>query len=60
MEASQQQPASGFAYCSWHQGYSDTCRLVRAVEQGSGAGGHLFACADCRNTYRLLPLADQP
>lgn len=52
---------NSFAYCSWHKGYSDTARLVRVIEQGSGvgAGSGLFACADCREANRLVPLADQ-
>lgn len=50
-----------WAYCSWHRGYSDTARLVQAADQGSGPTVRsLFACADCRNTYHLVPLADQP
>lgn len=48
-----------FAYCSWHKGYSDTTRLVKIIEQGSGPGAGLFACADCRKVNRLVPVADQ-
>lgn len=56
----EQEPTTGYAWCSWHNGYSRTARLVRAVEQGSGPGVSMFACAPCRKAHRLAPLADQP
>lgn len=49
-----------WAYCSWHKGVSKTARLVQIIEQGSGPGAGLFACAGCRTIYRLTPIADQP
>jgi hypothetical protein len=50
-----------FAYCSWHEDFSRSARLVRLADQGSGSGpGGLFACASCRHAYDLVPLADQP
>lgn len=49
-----------FAWCSWHQGFDGTCRLVRIIEQGSGSGGGVFACAPCRQEHQLVPVADQP
>lgn len=56
------QPEGGsFAWCSWHDGHSDDARLVAMIEQAStvGAGSHLFACAPCRETHGLVPVADQ-
>ncbi|MBC2867321.1 hypothetical protein [Streptomyces mexicanus] len=47
------------AWCSWHQGLSGTARLVRIIEQASGPGAGLYACAPCREAYRLVPVADQ-
>ena len=49
-----------YAWCSWHNQFSSTCRLVGIVEQGSGAGGGLFACSGCREAHGLVPVADQP
>lgn len=49
-----------FAWCSWHDDFATSCRLVRIVEQGSAAGGGAFACAPCRDTHRLTPVADLP
>ena len=43
------------AWCAWHNGLSDTARLVQ-----SGGGGNLFACERCRIANGLVPLADQP
>jgi hypothetical protein len=56
------QRTSSFAYCSWHQGYTRTARLVRIpADQGSGSGTPgLFACASCRHAYDLVPISEQP
>jgi len=51
---------TAFGWCSWHRGNADGIRLITGVEQGSGPGANLFACAPCRDAYRLTPLADQP
>lgn len=59
----EQAPAGGsrtWAWCSWHENFSSTARLVRAIEQCSGPGHSLYACADCRKTHNLMPLADRP
>ncbi|MFD9111648.1 hypothetical protein [Streptomyces bottropensis] len=63
MDASQDTDTGGsFAYCSWHEDFSRSARLVRIPQdQGSGHGaGGLFACVSCRHAYDLVPLADQP
>lgn len=52
-------PAS-YAWCSWHEEFSGTTRLVRIHEAGSGPGGGVFACAPCREKHGLIPVADQP
>ncbi|ULR50584.1 hypothetical protein [Streptomyces deccanensis] len=54
--------AASFAFCSWHEDFSRSARLVRVPDdQGSGSGpGGLFACASCRHAYDLVPFADQP
>jgi hypothetical protein len=49
-----------FAHCNWHGGYSTSARLVQIIEQGSGPGGGLYACAACREQHGLVPVADQP
>lgn len=51
---------AGYGWCAWHQNYARGVRLVRVFEQGSGAGGNLFACRTCREAYDLVPFADQP
>jgi hypothetical protein len=50
-----QESVRTIAWCSWHNGLSDTARLVQ-----TGPDGHRFACDGCRESYRLSPLADQP
>ena len=50
----------GYGYCSWHQRFTRGVRLVWVEEAGSGPGGSLFACGPCRQTYSLIPFADQP
>lgn len=47
-------PTRAIAHCHWHNGLSDTARLVQ-----TGEAGRLFACAGCRLKYRLTPVADQ-
>ncbi|GAA2987571.1 hypothetical protein [Streptomyces fulvorobeus] len=47
-------PAS-FAWCHWHEGPSGTAELIRIIEQGSGPGAALYACAPCREQRRLVP-----
>lgn len=49
-----------WAYCAWHKNFSNTALLVQIIEQSSGPGAGLYACAGCRTIYRLTPLADQP
>ncbi|MEV8396182.1 hypothetical protein ACFVAF_39350 [Streptomyces sp. NPDC057596] len=58
-EAAADTPSS-FAWCSWHDDFSGTARLVRIIEAGSGPGGGVFACRPCREQYGLVPVADQP
>lgn len=56
------QPPPGprsIAWCHWHNGLSDTARLVRVHEQATTFGGALFACAKCRLQHNLLPIGDQ-
>jgi hypothetical protein len=48
-----------FAWCSWHDGFSETARLVQIIEQGSGFGAGLYACARCRKVHGLVPVADR-
>lgn len=52
------QPTS-FGWCHWHQGPSGTAVLVRVIEQGSGPGAALYACAPCREQRRLTPFVEQ-
>ncbi|MEU2094388.1 hypothetical protein ABZ741_39155 [Streptomyces globisporus] len=49
-----------FGWCHWHKGPSGTAVLIRIIEQGSGPGAMLYACAPCREQRRLAPLAEQP
>ncbi|MDV7220627.1 hypothetical protein [Streptomyces prunicolor] len=49
-----------FGWCAWHKGHAENVRLIDVHEQGSGVGGNLFACEPCRETHRLVPLADRP
>lgn len=51
---------TSWAWCAWHRGMSNTARLVRIIEQSSGPGAGLFACASCREVNDLVPVADQP
>ncbi|MFE3004258.1 MULTISPECIES: hypothetical protein [unclassified Streptomyces] len=49
-----------FGYCHWHKGPSGTAVMVQAVEQGSGPGAALYACAPCREQCDLTPYSEQP
>ncbi|MEU7658709.1 hypothetical protein AB0B60_09530 [Streptomyces lincolnensis] len=51
---------SAFGWCAWHKGHAEDLRLIQIHEQGSGAGGNLFACGPCRQAHHLVPLADRP
>ncbi|MDX3777720.1 hypothetical protein [Streptomyces europaeiscabiei] len=51
----QHEPPRLIAWCAWHNGLSDTARLVQTCE-----AGRLFACGSCRLKHGLVPLADQP
>lgn len=42
------------AWCGWHNGLSDTTRLIQ-----TSPNGQRFACQLCRQKYNLTPLADQ-
>ncbi len=46
-----------FGYCHWHKGPSGTAVLVSIIEQGSGPGAGLYACAPCREQRGLIPYA---
>lgn len=52
-------PRTSFAYCSWHEAYSRSAVLVQIIEQGSGPGAGLYACANCRAQHHLTPVTDQ-
>ncbi|MEU9371249.1 hypothetical protein AB0D78_08240 [Streptomyces avermitilis] len=45
----------GVAWCAWHEGLSDSARLVQ-----DAAGNRRFACRSCRRSYDLVPIADAP
>lgn len=42
-------------WCHWHKGPSETAVLIRVIEQASGPGVALYACAPCREQRRLVP-----
>lgn len=46
-------------WCSWHNGLSDTARLIQVHEAASRPGGMLYACHKCRQTYGLTPLVER-
>ncbi|MGW3165850.1 hypothetical protein ACWC9Q_23825 [Streptomyces sp. NPDC001142] len=50
----------GFGWCHWHKGPSGTAVLVDVIEQGSGPGIGLYACAPCREQRRIHPYGEQP
>ncbi len=58
MEQSTESPRSG--WCHWHKGPSGTAVLVQVIEQNSGPGAALYACAPCREQRGLVPIAEQP
>lgn len=49
-----------FGWCSWHNGNAEGVRVIQAIEQGSGPGHAVLACAPCRDRHHLVPLADRP
>lgn len=49
----------GTGWCHWHKGPSWTAVLIEIVEQGSGPGAALYACAPCREQRRLIPYGEQ-
>lgn len=51
---------TSFGWCHWHEGASGTAVLIRVIEQGSGPGAALYACAPCREQRNLTPFAPQP
>ncbi|MEV6316017.1 hypothetical protein [Streptomyces sp. NPDC051776] len=40
------------------RGFGRDMRLVKIVETGSGPGGMLYACGDCRGSHSL-PVLDE-
>ncbi|MFE7108377.1 hypothetical protein ACFU98_47535 [Streptomyces sp. NPDC057575] len=46
-------------WCHWHKGPSGTAVLVDVIEQASGPGAGLYACAPCREQRGLVPLTKQ-
>ncbi|WP_416965704.1 hypothetical protein [Streptomyces sp. Agncl-13] len=51
---------TAYGWCSWHEAFASGVRLIQVHEQGSGAGGGVFACRPCREAFDLVPFADQP
>ncbi|MFE9764601.1 hypothetical protein ACFYPC_08740 [Streptomyces sp. NPDC005808] len=49
---------AAYAWCAWHDGYTDTARLISAQETVANGRGSRFACAPCRTAHRLVPAAD--
>ncbi|MFI6348917.1 hypothetical protein [Streptomyces sp. NPDC050560] len=50
--------AGAVRWCNWHHGHARGTELVSIIEQMSGPGASLYACADCRAAHRLTPLAE--
>ncbi|MFH9369104.1 hypothetical protein ACH4K8_25885 [Streptomyces anulatus] len=48
-----------FGWCHWHKGPSGTAVMVDLVEQNSGPGAGLYACAPCREQRGLVPVIEQ-
>ncbi|MFI6343924.1 hypothetical protein [Streptomyces sp. NPDC050560] len=45
--------AGAVRWCDWHHGYAHGTELVSIIEQMSGPGAGLYACADCRHKHGL-------
>ncbi|MFG2311179.1 hypothetical protein ACGFS9_21290 [Streptomyces sp. NPDC048566] len=52
--------ATGYGWCHWHRGHSQTARLIQIIEQASGPGAGLYACAPCREQRGLTAYSDRP
>ncbi|NJP72173.1 hypothetical protein [Streptomyces sp. C1-2] len=48
-----------FAFCSWHREFSSSAVLARIIEQQSGPGVGMYACAPCREKHGLRPVGEQ-
>ncbi|PVC92143.1 hypothetical protein [Streptomyces sp. CS131] len=48
-----------FGWCHWHKGPSGTTVMVDIVEQNSGLGAALYACAPCREQCGLTAVVEQ-
>ncbi|PWS43897.1 hypothetical protein DKT74_14250 [Streptomyces sp. ZEA17I] len=48
-----------FGWCHWHKGPSGTAVLVQIIEQNSGPGVGLYACAPCREQRGLVTYSEQ-
>ncbi|MGY3202663.1 hypothetical protein [Streptomyces sp. TE5632] len=63
-ESTQTEPTqdtpTAYGWCAWHRQHAGGVRLIEVIEQGSGSGGALYACASCREQHRLVPFADRP
>ncbi|WP_255954654.1 hypothetical protein [Streptomyces odontomachi] len=51
-------PVQTFTWCQWHEGYTATGLMVGAIEQGSGPGMSVYACAPCRQEHDLRPWSE--
>lgn len=49
---------SDSGWCHWHHASTDTLALI-AVAPTIG-GGDLYACAECRTTFALVPAVEVP
>ncbi|GHJ36933.1 hypothetical protein [Streptomyces sp. TS71-3] len=47
--------ASDTTWCHWHKGETTTGQLITVIEQASGPGAAVYACAECREWFRLEP-----
>jgi hypothetical protein len=51
---------ASYGYCCWHGEAAEGVLLINIIDQSSGpASPALYACPPCRETYRLVPLADR-
>ncbi|GHJ36023.1 hypothetical protein Sm713_16320 [Streptomyces sp. TS71-3] len=48
-------PAAPTTWCAWHRGETTTGVLITVIEQASGPGAAVYACAQCRESFRLEP-----